>query len=140
MAMHGIGLLDFQDAVAAHPAYDLVSLLQDARRDVGADLESAMIGRYLAESNADADRFRETYALLGAQRSLRIIGVFARLTMHFGKAHYVDYLPRVWRYLMRNLAHPALSDLSRAVAAGLPEPTPERITRIKDQCGTYPTP
>lgn len=135
-----VGLLDFQDAVAAHPAYDLVSLLQDARRDVSPDTEALMLKKYLKETGAAEDRFHRTYALLGAQRALRIVGVFSRLTLHFGKTHYLDYLPRVWRYLERNLKHPALAPLADCVRAGLPEPTPDRIERIKDQCGQYPMP
>ncbi|MCU9848059.1 phosphotransferase [Defluviimonas sp. WL0024] len=135
-----LGLLDFQDAVAAHPAYDLVSLLQDARRDVSPETETAMLTRYTSATGRDADQFAAVYALLGAQRALRIVGVFARLTLHFGKPHYLGYLPRVWGYLQRNLAHPALADLARTVAEALPEPTPERVQRIKDQCGSYPTP
>jgi aminoglycoside/choline kinase family phosphotransferase len=135
-----VGLLDFQDAVAAHPAYDLVSLLQDARRDVPAPLETTMITRYVTATGVDEGEFHPAYALLGAQRALRIIGVFARLTLHFGKPHYLAYLPRVWGYLQRNLAHPALSTLNDAVRAGLPDPTPERIQRMKDQCGQYPMP
>lgn len=135
-----VGLLDFQDAVTAHPAYDLVSLLQDARRDVSEATEAEAIQCYLDHTGTDAADFGPIYALLGAQRALRIVGVFARLCLHFGKAHYLDYLPRVWRYLERNLAHPALQPLRVAVQDGLPEPTPDRIRRIKDQCGQYPTP
>ncbi|MDW4549123.1 phosphotransferase [Defluviimonas sp. D31] len=135
-----LGLLDFQDAVVAHPAYDLVSLLQDARRDVTPATEAEMLDRYTTATGRDADQFAAIYALLGAQRALRIVGVFARLTLHFGKPHYLGYLPRVWGYLLRNLAHPALADLARTVAEALPEPTPERVQRIKDQCGSYQTP
>lgn len=135
-----VGLLDFQDAVAAHPAYDLVSLLQDARRDVSPALERAMVNRYIGATGTDADGVRPAYALLGAQRALRIIGVFARLTLHFGKPHYLAHMPRVWTYLQRNLAHPALGELNEAVRVGLPEPTPKRLQRMRDQCGQYPTP
>ncbi len=134
-----LGLLDFQDAVATHPAYDLVSLLQDARRDVSEATETAMVARYTVAKALDPAGFGAIYALLGAQRALRIAGIFARLTLRDGKAHYLDYLPRVWRYLGRNLAHPALGDLARAVHQGLPAPTPERVQRIKDQCGRHPT-
>lgn len=135
-----VGLLDFQDAVATHPAYDLVSLLQDARRDVSPALEREMVDRYLTATGFEAEEFGFAFALLGAQRALRIIGVFARLTLHFGKPHYLAYMPRVWGYLLRNLAHPGLAALNDVVRAGLPEPTPERIQRMKDQCGQYPTP
>lgn len=135
----GLGLLDFQDAVATHPAYDLVSLLQDARRDVPETIEAAMVTRHVAAKALDPAAFGAIYALLGAQRALRIAGIFARLTLRDGKAQYLDYLPRVWRYLERNLAHPALGDLARAVHEGLPAPTAERVQRIKDQCGRHPT-
>jgi hypothetical protein len=104
-----LGLLDFQDALAGHPAYDLVSLLQDARRDVPAALEEAMLGRY-AEAAGVQDRFafRAHYEILGAQRNTKILGIFTRLWKRDGKAHYLPLQPRVWGYLERNLAHPAL--------------------------------
>ena len=98
----GLGLLDFQDALAGHPAYDLVSLLQDARREVPEALEAAMLKRYGAVDRA-------AYALLGAQRNAKIIGIFARLWRRDGKPRYMTYQPRVWRYLERDLAHPALA-------------------------------
>lgn len=135
-----LGLLDFQDAVVAHPAYDLVSLLQDARRDLAPQTEAAMIARYTAATGVDADQFMAAYALLGAQRALRLLGVFTRLTLHYGKPNYLAFMPRVWHSLNRNLAHPDLTDLADAVAQGLPEPTEERIERIKAQCGRHPTP
>ena len=134
-----VGLLDFQDAMAAHPAYDLVSILQDARRDVPHALETAMIRRYIAATGQNAADFGAAYALLGAQRNLRILGVFARLSMHFGKAQYVPLIPRVWGYLQRNLSHPALPAL-KSLLAVLPAPTPETLQRITDKCGTIPTP
>lgn len=133
-----LGLLDFQDAVAAHPAYDLVSALQDARRDVLPAVEAAERARYARARGLDQGRFSATYALLGAQRSLRILGVFARLCMAAGKPHYVDLIPRTWAYIARNLAHPDLADLAAAIHAGLPAPTPERLERIKHQCGQHP--
>ncbi len=105
-----IGLLDFQDARAGPPAYDLVSLLQDARRDLGAGLEAAMVARYLDVSpDLDENLFRAAYAILGAQRAVRIIGVFHRLARRDGKPAYLAHLPRVWRHLDANLAHPALA-------------------------------
>ncbi len=135
-----VGLLDFQDAFATHPAYDLVSLLQDARRDVPGRVEAECIAAYCAAITLDESRFSAIYAVLGAQRALRIIGVFARLCLHFGKPHYLDFMPRVWGYLQCNLAHPALAELATAVQDGLPEPTPERLQRIADKCGTFPNP
>jgi N-acetylmuramate 1-kinase len=96
-----LGLLDFQDALAGHPAYDLVSLLQDARRDVPAELEQAMLARHGAVDEA-------AYAVLGAQRNAKILGIFTRLWKRDGKPRYLAYQPRVWTYLERDLAHPAL--------------------------------
>jgi aminoglycoside/choline kinase family phosphotransferase len=118
-----LGLLDFQDAVAGHPAYDLVSLLEDARRDVSPDLAEAMLQRYIAGSGADDAAFRRAYAILGAQRNLRILGVFTRLWKRDGKPHYQAFMPRMWGLVERDLAHPALADLHSWLAATVP---PER--------------
>ncbi len=105
-----VGLLDFQDARLGPTAYDLVSLLQDARRDLGAGLEAAMVARYLnASPNLDQAAFRAAYAILGAQRAVRIIGVFHRLAKRDGKPAYLAHLPRVWRHLDANLVHPSLA-------------------------------
>lgn len=106
-----VGLLDFQDAVAGHPAYDLVSLLEDARRDVAPELAEAMLRRYITGSGVDDAVFRRAYAILGAQRNLRIIGIFTRLWKRDGKPHYQAFMPRMWRLVERDLAHPALTDL-----------------------------
>jgi hypothetical protein len=135
-----VGLLDFQDAEAGHPAYDLVSLLKDARRDLAPGLEQEMIDRFLSRTGCDPERFAAAYAALGAQRNLRILGVFARLSMHFGKPHYVDLIPRVWAHLTASLRHPALAPLARRVADDLPEPTPDILASLKEQCATVPTP
>lgn len=126
-----VGLLDFQDAMLGHPAYDLVSLLQDARRDVPPAIETAMIARYCAATGTDPDRFAADYAVIGAQRNLRILGVFARLALENGKPHYVDLIPRVWDLLQRDLAHPALEPLAGFLAETLPAPTPERLTPLR---------
>jgi hypothetical protein len=110
----GLGLLDFQDALAGHAAYDLVSLLQDARRDVAPELEEAMIARYVEDANVgDRDLFRAHYEILGAQRNSKILGIFTRLWKRDGKPHYLPLQPRVWTYLERNLAHPALAPVCR---------------------------
>ena len=108
-----VGLLDFQDAVRGHPAWDLVSLLQDARREVPVALEAAMLARYLAaRPEQDAGAFRTDYAALGALNALRILGpVFARQITAFGRDKYRAFLPRVWRYLERDLEHSEISGL-----------------------------
>ena len=107
-----IGLLDFQDARVGPPAYDLVSLLKDARRDVSRDLSEAMIGRYLAaRAELDASAFRAAYAVLGAQRNAKILGLFTRLARRDGKPRYLDPLPRVLGYLSGDLLHPVLAPL-----------------------------
>jgi aminoglycoside/choline kinase family phosphotransferase len=129
-----VGLLDFQDAMRGHPAYDLVSVLQDARRDVSRSLAEAMIARYIAGTAQDTESFTAAYACLGAQRNLRILGVFARLCLRDGKAHYVDLIPRVWAHLAQDLRHPALAPVAALVASELPVPTPEILARLKSRC------
>ena len=115
----GMGLLDFQDALAGHPAYDLVSLLQDARRDVSLQLEAAMLARYRAAAGADED-FVAAYHVLGAQRNAKIVGIFTRLWKRDGKPRYPALCPRVWGYLERDLAHPALAPVAAWFDANLP--------------------
>jgi aminoglycoside/choline kinase family phosphotransferase len=117
--LDGLGLLDFQDALAGHPAYDLVSLLQDARRDVPEALEAAMLARYI-DTAAPGEGFDTAYHLLGAQRNAKIIGIFARLWKRDGKSRYLSYLPRVWAYLERDLTHPALAPVARWFDANIP--------------------
>ncbi|GAA6209688.1 phosphotransferase [Cognatishimia sp. WU-CL00825] len=134
-----VGLLDFQDALVGHRAYDLVSLLQDARRDVSPETEIQMRDLYVAKSGSDPAEFDAAYHVLGAQRNLRIIGVFARLCLHFGKPHYVDLIPRVWGLLERDLQHPALSDVAQQIKTDLPKPTAEILHRLKEQCQSIPT-
>ncbi|MCV2892641.1 aminoglycoside phosphotransferase family protein [Lentibacter sp. XHP0401] len=131
-----VGLLDFQDAMLGHPAYDLVSLLQDARRDVPLDIEQHMLAHYISRSGHDETEFSTAYALLGAQRNLRILGVFARLSLYSNKPHYVDFIPRVWAYLLRDLSHPALSDIRAMLLADLPAPSEALLTELKAKCGT----
>ena len=114
------GLLDFQDALNGHKAYDLVSLLQDARRDVSPELEEAMIGHYLGKTGeAEAD-FRADYARLGAQRNAKIVGIFVRLWKRDGKPRYLALIPRVWALLERDLAHPALEPVASWFDANVP--------------------
>lgn len=131
-----VGLLDFQDAMRGHRAYDLVSVLQDARRDVSPAIERAMICRYIAATGVDEDAFTTAYHCLGAQRNLRILGVFARLCLRDGKAHYVDLIPRVWDLLQRDLGHPALSGIAAHVQDSLPAPRPSFLQDLKERCAT----
>ena len=103
------GLLDFQDAVRGPIAYDLVSLFEDARRDVPADLAANLLRYYCdAYPKMDKCRFFASYAVLGAQRSTKILGVFTRLAQRDGKPHYLHHISRVWRWLEKDLKHPAL--------------------------------
>jgi len=111
-----VGVIDFQDAMRGPPAYDLVSLLQDARVDVAPELEAAAFDHYCAAVAArqrgfDRDAFAFAYAALGAQRNTKIVGIFARLAKRDGKPAYLRHLPRLWRYLERDLEHPALGGL-----------------------------
>jgi hypothetical protein len=117
-----LGLLDFQDALAGHAAYDLVSLLQGSGRcDVPPELEEAMIERYCDRANvADRALFRAHYEILGAQRNTKIIGIFTRLWKRDGKAFYPTMHPRIWNYLERNLAHPALAPVRAWFDANVP--------------------
>lgn len=127
-----VGLLDFQDALRGHPAYDLVSLLEDARRDTGKALRHAMIERYLAARHpCDCDAFLEAYASLGAQRNLKIIGIFTRLWLRDGKSAYLDLIPRVWRHLDRDLAHQNLVHLREFIEQHVPPPGPDIVQRIR---------
>jgi N-acetylmuramate 1-kinase len=113
-----VGVIDFQDAMRGPPAYDLVSLLQDARVDVPPELEAAVFDHYCAAVTArqtgfDRDAFAFAYAALGAQRNTKILGIFARLAKRDGKPGYLRHVPRLWRYLERDLAHPDLAGLKR---------------------------
>jgi len=101
------GLLDFQDALAGHPAYDLASVLEDARRDVPEEIERAMIDRYVA-AMGEAQAFERAYWALAAQRNTRILGVFTRLWKRDGKPGYRRFQPRMWGLLERDLARPEL--------------------------------
>jgi aminoglycoside/choline kinase family phosphotransferase len=109
-----VGVIDFQDTVLGHAAYDVVSLLQDARIDVPEPIELAMLTRYIkarlaAEPDFDPASFAEIYAIMSAQRNTRLLGTFARLNRRDGKPHYLKHQPRIWTYLNRSLAHPRLT-------------------------------
>jgi hypothetical protein len=123
--MARVGLLDFQDAVIGPPAYDLVSLLQDARVDIPEALESGLYDRYLAAAKLaesfDPDGFGAAYAILGAQRNSKILGIFTRLWRRDGKKAYLRHMPRVAGYLARDLDHPALAELKDWYCRFLPQ-------------------
>jgi tRNA threonylcarbamoyl adenosine modification protein YjeE len=111
-----VGMIDFQDAVLGSPAYDVASLLQDARVTVPPELELKLIGLYArdrrtADPAFDVSAFARTYAIMAGQRATKILGIFARLDRRDGKPHYLKHLPRIEAYLIRNLAHPALGKL-----------------------------
>jgi len=117
-----VGLIDFQDALFAHPSYDLVSFLEDARRDVTLDLHDPLIARFCAKAGLkdDAD-FRAAYAVMGAQRNSKVIGFPVRADLKFGKPQYRALIPRVKAHLNRDLAHPVLKDLKDWYAKNVPE-------------------
>lgn len=121
-----VGMIDFQDCVMGHPAYDVVSLTQDARVGVPDELEIRLIASY-AKKRRELDEafemasFARAYAILGAQRATKILGIFARLDQRDGKPQYLAHMPRVQRYLMKSLRHPALNDIARWYANHLPQ-------------------
>jgi tRNA threonylcarbamoyl adenosine modification protein YjeE len=124
-----VGLIDFQDAVLGPAAYDLVSLLQDARIDVPESLELTLLSRYIkarrtTKERFDAASFAELYAIMSAQRNTRLMGTFARLNRRDGKPHYLKHQPRIWTYLTRSLAHPALAGLREWYDVHVPPPLP----------------
>src|SRR5476649_1596150 len=124
-----VGIIDFQDAVLGPAAYDLVSLLQDARIDVPEPLELALLTRYIKARRAsdetfDPAGFAELYAIMSAQRNTRVLGTFARLNRRDGKPQYLRHQPRIWTYLSRSLAHPALAQSREWYSANVPPPIP----------------
>jgi len=124
-----VGIIDFQDAVLGPAAYDLVSLLQDARVDVPEQLELALLTRYIKARRASDDSFdpagfAELYAIMSTQRNTRLLGTFARLNRRDGKPQYLRHQPRIWTYLNRSLAHPMLSGAREWYSANVPPPVP----------------
>ncbi len=120
-----IGLLDFQDAMAGHPAYDLASLLSDARRDVSLELRRDIEAFFVSETAVDPAEFSRDLAITSAQRNLRILGIFARLAARDGKPHYAALAPRVWGNLMLDLDHPDLAEIAEFVRENFPPPVVE---------------
>lgn len=115
-----VGLLDYQDAVKGHAAYDLASLLEDARRDLQPETATAMLRRYIERAGVKPEQFLADYALLAAQRNCKIVGIFVRLAVRDGKQNYLDFLPRVWGHLLHDLAHPRLAPLAEWVERVIP--------------------
>ena len=127
------GLLDFQDAVIGPVSYDLVSLLEDARRDVPAKISRQMLSQYLsAFPTLNPDKFASSYAILGAQRCTKILGIFTRLDRRDGKPQYLKHIARVWRWLETDLRHPALAPVKKWFDYYFPQKyriTPSPVTR-----------
>jgi aminoglycoside/choline kinase family phosphotransferase len=117
-----VGLLDYQDLLVGHPAYDLVSLVEDARRDLAPGLGAAMIERYLARTGRDRAAFVRAAHALAAQRNLKILGLFVRLARRDGKPGYLRHLGRVHAHLVRDLEHPDLAALAAWIERRLPAP------------------
>ena len=122
-----VGIIDFQDTVLGPATYDLVSLLQDARIDVPEAIEIALLTRYIrarrqAETNFDPAGFVAAYAIMSAQRNTRLLGTFARLNRRDGKSQYLRHQPRIWTYLNRSLAHPALASVREWYVTNVPPP------------------
>lgn len=134
-----VGQLDFQDAATGLPAYDLMSLGRDVRRDVRPDLSALMLDHYAAETGFDRDALDLMAALCSAQRNLRVLGVFARMSMHFARPAYIDLLSRTWDNLMIDLSHPELGALRDTVTKTFPTPTQDVLKKLKAKCGTIPT-
>ncbi|MEP2782442.1 MAG: phosphotransferase [Pseudoruegeria sp.] len=134
--MPSLGMLDFQDALYGHRAYDLVSLLEDARRDVSKDVKMACISHYIEHSGCSAEAFQNAFTVQGAQRNLRIMGIFANLANQHGKVQYLDLLPRVWTHIINDLQSPILTNLRTLVLDEVPAPTPEILNRLKLLCLT----
>ena len=125
-----IGLLDFQDAFRAPAGYDRVSLLTDARRDVSPAVADEMKTYFMKTIGAGPD-FTAQLACLGVQRNLRILGIFGRLSLHFGKSKYLDLIPRVWGHIENDLSHPALGTLRQAAMDSVPAPTPALLESLR---------
>jgi len=124
------GLLDYQDAFLTHPAYDLMSLLTDARTEVSPSLRQRMIETYAARTGEDPHSLAEAVAALGAQRNLRILGVFARAARRDGKRQHLKAMPRVYAYFTECCAHPSLSVFSEDLSAALPPPDSKLIESL----------
>jgi len=123
-----VGLLDFQDAAIGHVAYDLVSMLFDIRRDINSDLAEDVIKNFAQKSDLPVTEFRAACAVQSAQRNLRILGIFSALASEQGKTGYLKWLPAVWKQLLKDLDHPALSDLRALALSMLATPENCKVT------------
>ncbi|MBM3517835.1 MAG: aminoglycoside phosphotransferase [Alphaproteobacteria bacterium] len=128
--LNRVGLIDFQDAVIGPPAYDLVSLLEDVRHIVPSDVAARMRARYVAGSGLDPEAFAASAAILGAQRTTKIIGLFTRLLVRDSKPRYLAMIPRAWQILEANLEHPALAELKRWFARTVPHEHRHRVPSL----------
>ncbi|GAA6212409.1 bifunctional tRNA (adenosine(37)-N6)-threonylcarbamoyltransferase complex ATPase subunit type 1 TsaE/phosphotransferase [Hyphomicrobiales bacterium 4NK60-0047b] len=133
--LKSLGIIDFQDAVIGHAAYDVVSLCQDARITVPEAVEQHLVARYLKQAERldpsfDEEDFLRAYAILGAQRASKLLGIFVRLAVRDGKKHYLAHIPRIWDYLERNLKHSHLIDIFNWYETNFPEEL--RIKSEKD--------
>lgn len=117
---HAVGMIDYQDALWGDPAYDLASLLEDARRDVSRATVTDCFARFVAQTGENAQDLAMRYAILAGQRNAKIIGIFCRLCVRDAKAHYLDYLPRVWGHFMHDISHPVLAPLRAFVEQHVP--------------------
>ena len=124
------GLLDFQDAFLTHPAYDLMSLLTDARTDVPQSVRDQITRLYCERTGDDINQMLQSMAALGIQRNLRILGIFTSAAIRDAKPYHLPSLPRVYSNLMTCAAHPAMGALGFSLRDALPEPTPDYLARI----------
>ena len=129
-----VGILDFQDAMAGPRGYDLVSLLRDARRDVGLDIAQDMVARFAAGTGVGKDQLGAALAAIGLQRNLRILGIFTRLAVRDGKTRYVDFIPRVWAHAMSCLEHPSLAHLTAIIKHDFPPPGKAELKLLRAAC------
>ncbi len=133
-----VGLLDFQDAMIGPLVYDLVSLVTDCRRPISNELKEHCKRLFQRQLRLDQDAFERDFAICSVQRNLRILMIFSRMSLHFKKPHYVDFIPEVWRHLQQDLQHPDLVNLKEFLDTALPQPTHTNLKVLKDKCGTYP--
>ena len=128
-----VGLLDYQDALIGHPAYDIASLLKDARRDVSIEVRDIMTNHYLEKTKHNKDLFLRAYSILSAQRNLKIIGIFSRLSIRDKKKNYVKLIPRVWKNLENDFMHPDLKNLSKFINAVAPYPNVKILKNLSQE-------